>query len=126
MIGAFVGAIFGALVAAALVWTYVTLVVAPKLSGLYDQWHGNATPSAMSGPIAVRMPPAEIDAVRRMLDADQKLKVAALDYGEGKSGVAMDEYLDRLRIAALDFTHALPDENKTRIREAPAFNVEPT
>jgi hypothetical protein len=71
--------------------------------------------------------PAEMaPSVRRMLDADQALKIAALDWGEGKTGTKIDENLDRLKNAALDFAHVIPEENKARIRDAHAFQIEVT
>jgi hypothetical protein len=81
-----------------------------------------ATKKAPSIAVPAEMAPS----VRRMLDADQALKIAALDWGEGRAGTKIDENLDRLKNAALDFAHVVPEENKARIRDAHAFQIEVT
>ena len=80
---------------------------------------------AQKAPRIINVPADEVDLVTKMLDADQKLKIAALDFGERTSrGSVPDEVVNQLELAALEFAEVMPEDNKARIREHHAFTIE--
>lgn len=81
---------------------------------------------AQKAPRIINVPASEVDLVTQMLDADQKLKIAALDFGEraAKLDVISDEIVSQLKAAAYEFAQIMPENNKARIREHHAFTIE--
>lgn len=117
----FAAAFLGCLLAIAVHVMFVRTAIAPLSLR-------RAKRQAEERPRVIECDPSEQEAITAMLDADQALKIAALDFGEHEAkALPADETgsrnAERLMDAALVFAAALPDANKARIRDHRAFEV---